>query len=472
MIRDHQKECNPLVTVYITCCNYGKFLEKAVWSVVDQIYPNWELFVIDDGSSDQTSLIIKKLSGLLRGRNVDFITNKKPKGLQKTANEILSLAQGDYIIRLDADDWLDEAALLVMVAKITSEKKLSLVYSNYFYVDENEKVISIERQRKLWEEDKSGLNPPHGACTLVSVRALKHAGGYSEEIEAQDGWEIWFKLVDRVQSASIETPLFYYRQHNNSLSQNRNRILKARNKIFEKLNSNDLGSYKVRNICVLPVQESYPGLERVPFFKLGDNYLIDVVIKNALRSEIFETIVVATESQDVINYLNEKIKTQQIKNVICYKRQPTELTGYVPLSDIVLSAVEFLEETIGTRADIVSFISLHAPLRSAETIKNAHNVLMVTNSDTVVSVIEEREPIFGQSEHGLTLLSTGKFDHWPMARDKMFRFNGGIISVWHSVLKDKKRLWGEKISYLEVSHPEEVQINRANDLDDIIKHLN
>ena len=107
----------PLVTVYIPCRNYGRFLAQCVESVFNQLYTNWELILVDEASEDNTASIAENL----RQRRPDLITvvrNLKPLGLQKLANYVLGIAKGKYTMRLDADDWLDEGALLLMVSKI------------------------------------------------------------------------------------------------------------------------------------------------------------------------------------------------------------------------------------------------------------------------------------------------------------------------------------------------------------------
>lgn len=194
----------PLVTVYIPCRNYGRFLSKAVESVRLQLHRHWELFIIDEASSDETLAVAESERRLLPNKIV-VIRNNEPLGLQRVANRILGLATGKYIVRLDADDWFDESALLVMVAKLESDEELGLVFGNYYYTDSEGKVIGIERRDKLEPSKNVAYYPPHGACTMVSVRELKSVGGYSEEVNAQDGWELWFKLSRRVAVAHVDS---------------------------------------------------------------------------------------------------------------------------------------------------------------------------------------------------------------------------------------------------------------------------
>ena len=117
----------PLVTIYIPCRNYGHFLNQAAESVINQVYKNWELIIIDEGSKDDTSNIAEKILKR-KPEQITFIKNQKPKGLQKLANEVLSIANGKYMMRLDADDWLDESALFLLVNRLEASKNVGLVY--------------------------------------------------------------------------------------------------------------------------------------------------------------------------------------------------------------------------------------------------------------------------------------------------------------------------------------------------------
>ena len=100
----------PKVTIYMPNYNYGKYLEEAVDSVKNQVFKDWELIVIDDGSTDDSVDVLKKFA------NEEKITviHQKNKGLNVTNNVAIRLSRGKYIVRLDADDFIDESFLLVL----------------------------------------------------------------------------------------------------------------------------------------------------------------------------------------------------------------------------------------------------------------------------------------------------------------------------------------------------------------------
>ena len=131
-----------LISIYIVSKNYGKFVDKAIKSVFDQTYKNWELFLVSDNSKDNTAKIYKKYA--LKNKKIKkVLIYKKNIGLQKISNNILKICKGEFLLRLDADDWLNKNALLLMINKILSKKSYGAVYGGYYYVDINGKKLDL-----------------------------------------------------------------------------------------------------------------------------------------------------------------------------------------------------------------------------------------------------------------------------------------------------------------------------------------
>jgi glycosyltransferase involved in cell wall biosynthesis len=454
---------NPLVTLFIPCRNYGHYLSKAVDSVINQVYENWELIIVNEGSSDDTSEIAKKVQKKFPEK-INFIENNEPIGLQKLANKVLSMANGKYMMRLDADDWLDESAIFLMVNKLEATKNAGLVYGNYYYTDPNGKILDVEFKHRLLDEDIAGQLPPHGACTLFRTRALKNVGGYSENVNAQDGWDLWYKLADRIGAVNIQVPIFYYRQHGESMSRDSKRLLHARSKIFEQISNKLEGDYKPTTLAVIPVKESYPDFEGVPYKEINGESILEIAIKNASKSKKINTIIVSSESQKVLDFA-KKLETEgKVPSHIRLLRNRDAKKQGVPIRDFMFIAGKRYAKINKTYPDIIIFLSLHAINRNNEHIDNALNVLRITESDSVVSVQEEREPMFNYGKNGLEIINRGRFQDLTFDKERLYRFNGSIIATWWEVLK-ADTLFGEKIAHIEMSNLDSLQIKTSAMLD-------
>ena len=101
----------PKITVYCISHEYGQFLEQAVESVLRQTTDNWELLLIDNASADKTASVIEYYRNDPRIRAFRLEENGN---LPSVCNFALEKAEGDYVMRLDGDDFLDENILLIL----------------------------------------------------------------------------------------------------------------------------------------------------------------------------------------------------------------------------------------------------------------------------------------------------------------------------------------------------------------------
>ena len=445
----------PLVSIYIPCKDYGEYLSNAIDSVVNQVYTNWELIIINEGSNDNTSKIARYYQKKYPNQ-ISLIEHNKPIGLQKVANKVLDIAKGKYVVRLDADDWFHELALFAMVSKIEQNPKTGIIYGNYFYTNEDGKILGIESRPQLGKEDLVGHLPPHGACTLFDKKILINEGGYFEEVDAQDGWDLWYKLFKKVEAISLDLPLFYYRQHEKSLSKDNNRLLNARAKIFEKIRNKSNKQTSPSVLAVLPVKESYPNLKNVPYKTINGRSLIEIAISNALISDQINDLIVSSESETVLNFSKE-LETKKLvpKHQRILRKDITSRN--IPITDFLISASKHFKNVNGKYPDILVYLSLHAINRRAEHIDQAINNLIISESDSVVSVQEEREPMFNYKESGLNLINPGRFKDLSFDKERLYRFNGSIIaSLWNNISKND--LFGQKTSFIEMNHNDSIQI--------------
>ena len=122
----------PIISVYIVNKNYDKYLKQAIKCVLAQSFKSKELIIVDDGSTDLSRDIIDKY----KKKNLcRVIYNKSSKGLIRSSNIAIKVARGEYVVRLDADDYFDPNALSVLYDTILKEKNIALVYSDYYLVD-------------------------------------------------------------------------------------------------------------------------------------------------------------------------------------------------------------------------------------------------------------------------------------------------------------------------------------------------
>ena len=302
----------PKITVYVVSHNHEKYLLDAIESVLRQSIDGWELLIIDDGSEDKSIDVINRYKGDER------ITIFKTEGigLPAVCNLALKNAKGEYVIRLDGDDVLDENILLVLSNYLESNTEAALVFPDYFLIDEYNEIFAHERRNKIFDSNYVVDIPPNGACTLIRTKILKETGGYREDLGAQDGFDMWTKISQKYKAGNINLPLFYYRRHSDNLTNKVHYILNAKRQIKKDSILNDLnknGPYTV----VIPCRKNYDFCQDVWKQQVGTKTLLEFAIDECIVSNVFTNIVIACDNPEV----NDIVSKYDDKRLSVYMRE-------------------------------------------------------------------------------------------------------------------------------------------------------
>jgi len=137
---------SPLVTVICVCYNHARFVTDALDSVVNQTYPNVELIVIDDGSTDGSGKVIKKW--MATHQDATLIMNGKNLGYCKTFNKAFQISKGTFYIDLSADDVLMPRRIEEGVNLLEkSGADFGVTFSDAQYMDEQGKPIRLHSEK-------------------------------------------------------------------------------------------------------------------------------------------------------------------------------------------------------------------------------------------------------------------------------------------------------------------------------------
>ena len=387
----------PKVTIYITNYNYGRFISQAINSCINQTFKNFEIIIIDDGSTDKSKKIINKYT-----RDFTFIRSQfnKNQGLIKSCNSALRSARGEYILRLDADDWLDKNALEIMVNKLEKNRNVEFIFPDYYEVDQNNNILHLIR-RHDFENVKLFDTPAHGACSLFRTKTLILNGGYDENFSAQDGVDIWLRFYKKFKVMNINIPLFYYRRHGFNLTENKKKILENRNKILFKNNKN-----KIKNvIAFVPIRgKKYDKFSKI-FDKIGKKKLIDWTLDNLIETKSIKYVVVSSPDEKVLSY----VKKKNSKKIIPVKRDISISTQGVSLDKSVKQGIAYLKKRYKFKTDFVVISNINCPFRNFKHVENAINTIQIFNLDVVYGVTTKNSLFF--KHNGSSLKPLRSFDY-------------------------------------------------------------
>ena len=195
------------ISVIIPAFNEEKHIERCLRSINNQTFPkdNYEIIVVDDGSTDKTIEIVKKYFP-----NVRLKESPKNKGLPDSLNIGINLSSSKYIVRLDADDFVSDQYLELLYLAITLNKKYKAVFCDYYLVDDDEIIISHE----------NSADNPIGCGSIISRDALIKIGLYNEEFKYLEEKELMQRFTKEYKVLNLPLPLYRYRKHENNITNN------------------------------------------------------------------------------------------------------------------------------------------------------------------------------------------------------------------------------------------------------------
>jgi glycosyltransferase involved in cell wall biosynthesis len=196
------------VTVGISFLNNEDTLESAVRSVFAQTMRNWELILVNDGSTDRSLEIVRGI----RDPRVRVIDDGENRGLAARLNQITREASGEFIARMDADDVMHPERLEAQAEYLDVHQDVDVVGSRYYVIDGAERILAQSALIPLDTRPIAVLRKVvflHPSC--MGRRKWFEGNRYDESLlRAQDA-ELWIRTFRTSGFAQIERPLLFYR---------------------------------------------------------------------------------------------------------------------------------------------------------------------------------------------------------------------------------------------------------------------
>ena len=438
----------PKITVYMPNYNYGRFIEQAIESVKNQVFKDWELIVIDDGSTDGSSSILERYSTDER----ITVVYQENEGLNTTNNVAIRLSRGKYIVRLDADDFLDESFLLVLAAVLDEKRDVGLVFADYHHVDTDGNILETVRREKTQNDNGLLDLPAHGACTMFRKDILINLGSYDEEFNCQDGYDIWIRFIEKHKPYNLNAPLFYYRQHTSNLTKNSAKVLDTRRAIKRKF-------VKARKhldmdvLGLLLVHQSSIYKQNGPFVLLNNKPLINYILEQVSKTDYLTNIAVSSFDQNVLNYVEE-----HFPEVLCLTRREDLKAFNISNAAIVNDALQKAEEITKHKYDALCLLSVSTPLLQAKHIDHAINTMQVFGVDSVRSVQEEFSPCYHHENDGLQGINVMDNNRPRLERKAIYKDNGALLLMRTENIKDGDAN-GKRVGHITMLPEESIKIN-------------
>ncbi|QDV36259.1 glycosyltransferase family 2 protein [Tautonia plasticadhaerens] len=216
----------PAVSVVMPAYNAERYLAEAVESILEQTFEDFEMIVLDDGSTDGTLAILDRYAaadGRVR------VISRPNTGIVGALNEMVAHSRGELLARMDSDDVARPDRLERQVAYMRARPECVCVGSWVVFIDSKGRPISLghvdpDDDEALQDEALSGSCPLCHPSVMMRADVVRAVGGYCESFSTAQDIDLFLKLGDRGRLGNIQEPLLKYRLHAQSVSERRQRL--------------------------------------------------------------------------------------------------------------------------------------------------------------------------------------------------------------------------------------------------------
>lgn len=232
------------ISIIIPTYNNSQFIQKAIDSVLNQSYTNCEIIVVDDGSTDNTKdLIEDNYTSFVR---YFYQANQGPGSARNLG---LRYSEGEFVVFLDADDYLSNYNLMVKFEALRENSDIDWVFSDVYFIDENHEILTlgsyhfreIYHNTSLTTENIFQLLLTYGnfittSTLMIRKSCLDSIGFFDETQLLHQDYLQWLSLSHKYSNYNyISKPLVYKMQHPNSWGMNTKKSFEQRIQLYEKI---------------------------------------------------------------------------------------------------------------------------------------------------------------------------------------------------------------------------------------------
>ncbi len=231
------------ISFVIPTYNYAHFLEKCLFSVLCQDYEDYEVIIVDDGSTDETSSLVSGIQKKYKSKEIKYLYQENA-GPSAARNKGAANAAGEYIWCLDSDDALVDGSVAYMAEAAENHPEAWLLFSGYRSVDENGKTA--DREPSTLGKDRTEnfrryiLKKIKGLCTgsaLVKSRAFETIG-FPADVNINEDLVFYAHMLARYPAVSVPGIILTVGRHQGSqrykISGMENTGIKAVDRLFDR----------------------------------------------------------------------------------------------------------------------------------------------------------------------------------------------------------------------------------------------
>ncbi len=202
----------PKVSVVLPTYNQLHFLPRAIDSLLNQTFGDFELIIVNDGSTDGTKDYLNTLAD-------PRITVKHQDNarLPKALNAGFRSARGELLTWVSSDNYCAPAFLETLVGALDSYPNAGMAYSGFAWVDENDQVINVIKDQDMSFHSLLAMNPGN-ASFMYRKKCQDKVGFYDPKLIGAEDWDMWIRIVERFETVCVPETLYHYRIHEQTMT--------------------------------------------------------------------------------------------------------------------------------------------------------------------------------------------------------------------------------------------------------------
>ena len=357
-------------SIIITNFNYSKYLARCLRSCFNQSLSKdlYEVILIDDCSKDNSIEVANKF---LNEKNFSLIKNKKNLGVAASANKGILKSTAEFIVRVDADDYVSNDFLRFLIFYLEDNKSAFCVSCDYHYVDDSENKY----KRVKYDETPVSCGVMYRRDKFIQL------GMYNEEFKHREEEELRARLGSLYQIHNLGISLYRYRKHATNKTRQLENMMEFKKKLFSNHNIANDGSSEKDDldfpVAIIPARLGSKRLKEKNLQLYKNKPMIYWAINAAKKSKYIKKVFVSSESEKILNVAKE------------YGAEIIERPEFLSKPDIykmdvIIHAVNEIKKF--RRPTLISSIQANSPEISPKAIDDSIDQILKFNLNEVMSV--------------------------------------------------------------------------------------
>ncbi len=268
----------PLVSILMPLYNGERYVRQAIQSIVKQTYTNWELLVLNDGSTDNSEQIVREFTD----ERIRYVQNAENKGIVYTRNRLFELAKGDYWAILDCDDIAHYQRIAKQVAYL--QQNPQCVFCGTWATKINEEGTKIGKMQPPTSNENIRINQLFQSSFIQSSVLLRanamQSVRYNADFSVAEDFDLWERLLQKGEGHNLPEYLLEYRWYEGNTSTTKEALMQQlRNAILAR-QFKRLGEFSEQEIEQIATIGSLQIIAEKNFFKRAKQVLIKLQDSN------------------------------------------------------------------------------------------------------------------------------------------------------------------------------------------------